>query len=175
MAVIGDSTFLHSGITPLVDAVYNQSKITVIISDNSTTAMTGHQEHPGTGVSVQGQQVGKVMLEDLVKGIGVKNLTVVDSFNIKDIRTAVKDALDRQELSVIIVRGACAVQRAQAKVNHEQSISPKCNQCGICLLVGCPAIQTQGKQPIIDITIVYRLHCLSADLPQTGNRSGIPD
>jgi len=77
----------------------------VIISDNSTTAMTGHQEHPGTGVSVQGQEVGKVVLEDLVRGIGVKNLAVVDSFNIKEIRTAVKDSLDRQELSVVIVRG----------------------------------------------------------------------
>ncbi len=152
VAVIGDSTFLHSGITPLVDAVYNQSKITVIISDNSTTAMTGHQEHPGTGVSVQGQEVGKVVLEDLVRGIGVKNLTVVDSFNIKDIRTAVKGALDSQELSVIIVRGACAVQ--VPRHSEPRSIdTTKCNQCGICLLVGCPAIQTSDKQPIIDITM----------------------
>ena len=109
VAVIGDSTFLHSGITPLVDAVYNQSKITVIITDNSTTAMTGHQEHPGTGISVQGQAGGKVVLEDVVKGIGVKNLAVVNSFNIKEIRTAVKSALDSNELSVVIVRGACVV------------------------------------------------------------------
>ena len=152
VAVIGDSTFLHSGITPLVDAVYNQSKITVVILDNSTTAMTGHQEHPGTGVSVQGKQVGKVILEDLVQGIGVKDLKVVDSFNIKDIRTAIKDSLDRQELSVVIVRGACAVR--VPKLSEVRAIdTARCNQCGICLLVGCPAIQTtQGKQPVIDIT-----------------------
>ena len=151
VAIIGDSTFLHSGITPLVDAVYNQSKITVVILDNNTTAMTGHQEHPGTGVSVQGQQVGKVILEDLVKGIGVKDLKVVDSFNIKGIRTALKDSLNRQELSVIIVRGACAVR--VPKHSEVRTIdTAKCNQCGICLLVGCPAIQTSGKQPVIDIT-----------------------
>ena len=135
-----------------MDAVYNQSKITVVILDNSTTAMTGHQEHPGTGVSVQGKQVGKVILEDLVQGIGVKDLKVVDSFNIKDIRTAIKDSLDRQELSVVIVRGACAVR--VPKLSEVRAIdTTKCNQCGICLLVGCPAIQTtQGKQPVIDIT-----------------------
>jgi indolepyruvate ferredoxin oxidoreductase alpha subunit len=149
VAVIGDSTFLHSGITPLVDAVYNQSTITVVILDNSTTAMTGHQEHPGTGVSVQGQPVGKVVLEDVVKGVGVKNLAVVDSFNLKDIRTALKNAFDSHQLSVIIVRGACAVH--VPKHGAIQTVdTEKCNQCGICLLVGCPAIQTNGKQPVID-------------------------
>jgi indolepyruvate ferredoxin oxidoreductase alpha subunit len=150
VAVIGDSTFLHSGITPLVDAVYNQSKITVVILDNSTTAMTGHQEHPGTGISAQGETVGKVILEDVVKGVGVKNVAVVDSFNIKELRKTIKGALDSRELSVVIVRGACVVQKPRhgetQVVNTE-----KCNQCGICLLVGCPAIQTTGKQPIIDI------------------------
>ena len=151
VAVIGDSTFLHSGITPLVDAVYNQSKITVIISDNSTTAMTGHQEHPGTGISVQGETVGKVILEDVVRGVGVKNVVVVDSFNIRELRKTIKGALDSQELSVVIVRGACVVH--VPKHGATQMIdTEKCNQCGICLLVGCPAIQTtHGKQPIIDI------------------------
>ena len=152
VAVIGDSTFLHSGITPLVDAVYNQSKITIVILDNGTTAMTGHQEHPGTGISVQGQGVGKVVLEDLIKGIGVKYLKIVDSFNIKEIRTAVKDSLERQELSVIIVRGGCAVRVPKHDVPRKIDTG-KCNQCGICLLIGCPAIQTEGKQPIIDVTM----------------------
>jgi indolepyruvate ferredoxin oxidoreductase alpha subunit len=149
VAVIGDSTFLHSGVTPLIDAVYNQSKITIIITDNSTTAMTGHQEHPGTGVSVQGMPVGKVILEDVVKGVGVKNVAVVNSFNIKELRTAIKSAMDSGELSVVIVRGACVVQKP--KHGETQSVdTEKCNQCGICLLVGCPAIQTKGKQPVID-------------------------
>jgi indolepyruvate ferredoxin oxidoreductase alpha subunit len=152
VAVIGDSTFLHSGITPLVDAVYNQSKITVVILDNSTTAMTGHQEHPGTGISVQGQTVGKVIIENIVKGIGVSDLKVVSSFNIKEIRAAVKDSLEKPELSVIIVRGNCVV-RVPKSAEPRVVDTKKCNQCGICLLIGCPAIQTSGEQPIIDVTM----------------------
>jgi indolepyruvate ferredoxin oxidoreductase alpha subunit len=149
VAVIGDSTFLHSGVTPLIDAVYNQSKITVIITDNSTTAMTGHQEHPGTGVSVQGGTVGKVIIEDVVKGVGVKNVAVVSSFNIKEIRAAIKSAMESSELSVVIVRGACVVNVPKHGVTQIIDTG-KCNQCGMCLLVGCPAIQTKGKQPAID-------------------------
>ena len=104
----------------------------------------------------------------------MKNVAVVDSFNIKETQKTIKDALDSQELSVVIVRGACAVQKP--KHGETRAIdTAKCNQCGICLLVGCPAIQTKGKQPIIDIGNVHRLYHLSADLPQTGNRTGIPD
>jgi indolepyruvate ferredoxin oxidoreductase alpha subunit len=148
-AVIGDSTFLHSGITPLIDAVYNQSKITVIILDNGTTAMTGHQEHPATGISAQGKKVGQVQLEDLVKGLGIRDVKVVNAFNIRELRAAVKDSLDRPELSVIISRGPCAVRTPRGS---ESSIidTERCNQCDICLLIGCPAIQSDGKQPFID-------------------------
>jgi indolepyruvate ferredoxin oxidoreductase alpha subunit len=149
VAVIGDSTFLHSGITPLVDAVYNQSKITVIILDNGTTAMTGHQEHPGTGISAQGKQVGQVVLEDLVRGMGIRDVKVVNAFNIKDLRVAVKDSLDKPELSVIISRGACAVRTPRGSDPRAIDVE-HCNQCGICLLVGCPAIQSEAKQPSID-------------------------
>jgi len=148
-AVIGDSTFLHSGITPLIDAVYNQSKITVIILDNGTTAMTGHQEHPATGVSAQGKKVGQVVLEDLVKGLGIKDVKVVDALNIRELRAAVKDSLDKPELSVIISRGACAV-RTPRGVDPSAIDEERCNQCDICLLIGCPAIQSDGKQPSID-------------------------
>jgi indolepyruvate ferredoxin oxidoreductase alpha subunit len=149
VAVIGDSTFLHSGITPLIDAVYNQSKITVIILDNSTTAMTGHQEHPGTGISAQGNQVGKVVLEELARGMGIRDVKVVNAFNIKDLRSAVRDSLDRPELSVIISRGPCAVRTPRGS-DPSAIDTERCNQCGICLLVGCLAIQSEGKQPFID-------------------------
>jgi indolepyruvate ferredoxin oxidoreductase alpha subunit len=149
VAVIGDSTFLHSGITPLIDAVYNQSKITVIILDNGTTAMTGHQEHPGTGISAQGNQVGKVVLEELVRGMGIRDVKVVNAFNIKDLRSAVRDSLDKPELSVIISRGSCAVRTSRGS-DPSAIDTERCNQCGICLLVGCPAIQSEGKQPFID-------------------------
>ncbi len=151
VAVIGDSTFLHSGITPLIDAVYNQSKITVLILDNSTTAMTGHQEHPGTGLSAKGEPAGKVVLENIVKGLGISDVKVVDAFKIKEVRSALKDSLERDALSVVIMRGNCAV-KVPKKVNPRAVTKELCNQCEICLLVGCPAIQTEGKQPVIDQT-----------------------
>jgi indolepyruvate ferredoxin oxidoreductase alpha subunit len=148
-AVIGDSTFLHSGVTPLIDAVYNQSKITVIILDNGTTAMTGHQEHPATGISVQGKKVGRVVLEDLVRGLGINDVKVVDAFKIRELRAAVKDSLDRPELSVIISRGPCAVRIPKGSdVNVIDT--ERCNKCDICLLIGCPAIQSDGKKLFID-------------------------
>ncbi len=158
VAVIGDSTFLHSGITPLVDAVYNQSKITVIILDNGTTAMTGHQEHPGTGISAQGKQVGQVALEDLVRGMGIKDVKVVNAFNIKDLRTAAKDSLDKPELSVIISRGSCAVRTPRGS-DPRVIDTERCNQCGICLLVGCPAIQSDVRQPFIDPSMCMGEKC----------------
>lgn len=148
-AVIGDSTFLHSGITPLIDAVYNQSKITVIILDNGTTAMTGHQEHPATGISAQGKKVGQVILEDLVRGLGISDVKVVDAFKIRELRAAVKDSLERPELSVIISRGPCAVRTPRGS---DVSVidSERCNKCDICLLIGCPAIQSDGEKLLID-------------------------
>ena len=152
VAVIGDSTFLHSGITPLVDAVYNEGRITVIILDNRTTAMTGHQEHPGTGISAQGKETTAVDLEHLVRGIGVSDVKVVDAFNLKALRASVKSSLDNPELSVIIVRGACSVhvpRRSEPRTIDTE----KCNQCGICLLVGCPAIESENGQVYIDTAL----------------------
>ncbi len=158
VAVIGDSTFLHSGITPLVNAVYNQGAITVLILDNSTTAMTGHQEHPGTGVSAQGKQTGSVRIEDIVRGVGVKHVRVVDAFNLKDLRTAVRESLEVPELSVIVVRGDCA---AHVKRRSVPSVvdAEKCNQCGTCLLIGCPAIQSEEGQVRIDPGLCYGQAC----------------
>jgi len=152
VAVIGDSTFLHSGITPLIDAVYNQSRITILILDNATTAMTGHQEHPGTGLTAKGEPAGRVVLENIIKGIGISDVKVVDAFKVKELRAALKDSLERDELSVVIVRGACAVKEPK-RANPRAIDKDLCNQCGICLLIGCPAIQTEGKQPVIDATM----------------------
>jgi len=152
VAVIGDSTFLHSGITPLVNAVYNEGRITVIILDNRTTAMTGHQDHPGTGISAQGKETAAVDLERLVQGIGVSDVKVVDAFNMKALRASVRSSLSSPELSVIIVRGACSVhvpRRAEPRAINAE----KCNQCGVCLLIGCPAIQSENGQVYIDTAL----------------------
>jgi indolepyruvate ferredoxin oxidoreductase, alpha subunit len=149
VAIIGDSTFMHSGITGLLDAVYNDGKITIVILDNSTTAMTGHQDHPGTGVTAQGKETQKVEIESLVRGIGVKNVSVVNAFDIKTLRSTVKSALDSRELTVIIVRGDCPVR--VPKRSEPRAIDTEiCNRCGTCLLLGCSAIQVRNEQVCID-------------------------
>jgi len=151
VAVIGDSTFLHSGITPLVNAVYNEAQITVVILDNRTTAMTGRQDHPGTGVSAQGKGTKAVELEHLVRGIGVRDVKVVDAFDIKALRASVRSSLDNPELSVIIVRGACSVG---VPYSEPRAIdAEKCDNCNVCLLIGCPAIQSENEQIQIDTAL----------------------
>ncbi len=149
VAVIGDSTFIHSGITGVVDAVYNKGQITIIILDNSTTAMTGHQDHPGTGVSAKGTPTKAVDLEKLVRGIGVEDVKVVDAFDMKEIRAAVKSSIDHPDLSVIIVRGACSVRVKKRSAPSEIDIE-KCDLCGTCLKIGCAAIQKDHDHIIVD-------------------------
>ncbi|MDP3879197.1 MAG: thiamine pyrophosphate-dependent enzyme, partial [Dehalococcoidales bacterium] len=158
VAVIGDSTFMHSGITGVVNAIYNQGKITIIILDNGTTAMTGHQEHPGTGVSAQGKETVRVELEEVVRGIGVKDVKVIDAFNLKALRAGLRSALDSPELSVIIVRGRCSI--LTPKGTDPRSIDAEtCNQCGVCLLIGCPAIQSDREQVYIDAALCVGETC----------------
>ncbi len=152
VAVIGDSTFLHAGISGVVNAVYNKGQITLIILDNGTTAMTGRQEHPGTGISAQGKKTKKVELEQLVRGIGVSNVKVVDAFNMKALRNSVRSSLDSPELSAIIVRGACAV-RIPKRSEPRAIDTERCNLCGICLLLGCPAIQSDDERVYIDTAL----------------------
>ncbi len=152
VAVIGDSTFLHSGITGVVDAVYNQAQITIIILDNGTTAMTGHQDHPGTGISAQGKKTKAVELERLVRGIGVDDVKVVDAFNMKALRTAVRSSVDSPELSVIIVRGTCSVL-LRTRPGPRAVDAEKCDRCGVCLKIGCPAIQSENGQVYIDAAL----------------------
>jgi len=152
IAVIGDSTFLHSGITSVVNGVYNGGQITIVILDNGTTAMTGHQDHPGTGISAQGKKTQPVELERLVRGIGVNDIKVIDAFDMKALRAAVRSSLDSPELSVIIVRGTCAV-RLQTRSGPRAVDMDKCDDCGICLRLGCPAIQKLDGQLYIDAAL----------------------
>ncbi len=149
VAVIGDSTFYHSGVSGLLTAVYFNSKITIVILDNLTTAMTGHQDHPGTGVSAQGDPATTVELEQLVRGCGVEDMVTVDAFDIKAVRNGVKSALDADNLSVIIVRGNCAV-RIKQRSGARAVDAEYCNDCGMCLLLGCSAIQKRDGRIVID-------------------------
>jgi indolepyruvate ferredoxin oxidoreductase alpha subunit len=158
VAVIGDSTFMHSGITSLVNAVYNQSKITIIILDNETTAMTGHQGHPGTGISARGQETKKVELENLISGIGVTDVKVVDAFDVRAVRQQVRSSLDNPELSVIIARGSCAML---VRTRDEPRVidSLKCDRCGVCFLTGCSAIQQDNERIFIDSALCLGEAC----------------
>jgi indolepyruvate ferredoxin oxidoreductase alpha subunit len=149
VAVIGDSTFMHAGIPSLVSAVYNQAQITIVILDNHTTAMTGHQEHPGTGISAKGQKTQAVDLESLARGIGVRDVKVINAFDLKALRAGVRDSLAKPEVSVIIVRGACSI-RLRKRTNPRVIDTEKCNQCSICLRLGCPAIQSNDGRLLID-------------------------
>ena len=149
VAVIGDSTFLHSGVTGLINAVYNQSGITLIILDNSTTGMTGHQQHPATGKNLLGQPAPIVLLDELCKACGVKDLQIVDAYDVAAVETAIKKATASQEVSVIIAQRPCVLLSKEAKPKVKVD---NCRNCGVCMRLGCPAI-SKGKDGIkIDMT-----------------------
>jgi len=179
VAVIGDSTFLHSGITGLVNAVYNKGQITIIILDNRTTAMTGHQEHPSTGITAQGKETRAIEFEPLARGIGVEDVKTLNAWDLEALRDSVKSSLANPELSLIIVRGACSVRAAKHSNPRIIDIS-LCNQCNLCLMIGCPAIQKEQEQVYIDIslcigdtcTLCQQLCPRKAISPQEGNKTG---
>ena len=147
VAVIGDSTFLHSGVTGLINAVYNRSGITLIILDNSTTGMTGHQQHPATGKDLQGNPAPVVLLDELCKACGVKDLHIVDAYDVKAVEKVVKEATASEEVSVIIAQRACALldKSKQPVVTVEN-----CKNCGVCMRLGCPAIRKGANGIEID-------------------------
>lgn len=145
VAVIGDSTFFHSGITGLVDMVYNGATSTVMILDNSTTGMTGHQEHPSTGKNIKGEIAHAIDIPTLVKSIGVKHVRVVDPFDLKELEQVLKEETAREEVSVIITKRPCALLDKKT-VLPPYTITDKCKMCGMCMKLGCPAIEkVDGK------------------------------
>jgi indolepyruvate ferredoxin oxidoreductase alpha subunit len=142
VAVIGDSTFLHSGITGLLNVVYNKGAVTIIILDNRTTAMTGRQDHPGTGFTLQGEDAFQVDLVKLAKGLGVKHVKVVNPYQLAETERVIKREVRRPEPSVIIARAPCVLSRREKAVSGKAfSVNPGlCAGCRACLRLGCPAI-----------------------------------
>jgi indolepyruvate ferredoxin oxidoreductase alpha subunit len=149
VAVLGDSTFMHSGITGLVDVVYSQGNTTVIILDNGTTAMTGHQGHPGTGVSVTGARGQPVLPEKLAEGIGIRDVNVVDAFDLDALRTTIKRCVESDEPSVIVARGPCILTNRGARAPFQVN-ADECVSCYACLDLGCPAITVSDDKAVID-------------------------
>lgn len=153
VAVIGDSTFLHTGINSLVNMVYNKSTATVLILDNRTTGMTGHQEHAATGKTLKGEDTYAIDLSVLCKAIGVPNVFVVDAFDVKTLESTIKESVQSDQLTVIIAKAPCALLKGQKFPNKCVVDADKCKKCGMCLKIGCPAI-SKGKdgKVVIDIT-----------------------
>ena len=152
VAVIGDSTFMHSGMTGLANIAYNQSNSTVIILDNSITGMTGHQQNPTTGYNIKGDPAGKIDLESLCRAMGFKRVRVVDPYNLKECDQAVKEELSADEASVIISRRPCALLKY---VKHKAPLAvnkDKCIGCKSCMKIGCPAISMKEGKAHVDFT-----------------------
>lgn len=152
VAVIGDSTFMHSGMTGLVNIAYNATNSTVIILDNSITGMTGHQQNPTTGKNLKGDPAVAVNLEELCKAIGIKRVRVVDPYSLAETEAAIKEELAVEEPSVIISRRPCALLKY---VKHKPALkveADKCKGCKACMKLGCPAISMNDGKAVIDHT-----------------------
>lgn len=151
VSVIGDSTFMHSGITGLIDIVYNKGNNTVIILDNSITGMTGHQENPTTGKTIRGEATKQVDLIKLAQAVGIEHVVVADPFDVKTFEKVVKEEVARQEPSVIIAQRPCALLKGVKYTGHCK-ITDKCKNCKMCMKLGCPAISVKGDSVVIDST-----------------------
>lgn len=153
VSVIGDSTFMHSGITGLVDIVYNKGNNTVIILDNSITGMTGHQDNPTTGYTIRKEETKQVNLITLCKSIGIEHVVVADPFDVKNFEKVVKEEVEREEPSVIIAQRPCALlPNMRKKYSGHCHITDKCKKCKMCMKLGCPAISLDGDTVKIDTT-----------------------
>ena len=153
VAVIGDSTFMHSGMTSLVNVAYNATNSTVIILDNSITGMTGHQQNPTTGYNIKGEIAAKVNLEELCKALGINRVRVVDPYNLKECETAIKEELAVEEPSVIISRRPCVLLKSVKALPSLKVDADKCKSCKRCMGLGCPAISMKDGKAVIDNTL----------------------
>ena len=153
VAVIGDSTFMHSGITGLVNIAYNESNATVIILDNSITGMTGHQQNPTTGFNLKGDPCTKIDLESLCKAVGIRRVRVVDPYDLSQCEQVIKEELAAPEASVVISRRPCALLKY---VKHKAPLTVdtgKCVGCKTCMKIGCPAISVTDGKAGVDATL----------------------
>ncbi len=151
VAVIGDSTFVHSGITGLIDHIYNKSTGTIVILDNRTTAMTGHQDHPGTGLTLGKEETAGIDFVALVRGLGVKHVRSVDPYRLRELEQAIREEMAREELSVVIASRPCVLLGSD-RVSQipDFAYRVECTGCKKCLRLGCPALFPAGDQIQVD-------------------------
>ena len=154
VAVIGDSTFLHTGVNSLMNMVYNKATGTVMILDNSTTGMTGHQDHAATGKTLMGEPTYAIDIYNLCKSMGIEHVVEVSSFDQAGLTKAIKEETARDEVSVIICQAPCALLKGQKFPNVCKPVSDKCKKCGACLKPGCPALTKNADGTVsIDVTM----------------------
>ena len=154
VAVIGDSTFMHTGVNSLINMVYNQGAGTVMILDNSTTGMTGHQDHAATGKTLMGEVVPAIDIVQLCKSIGIKNVVEVNAFDIAQLEKVVKEEVAKDEVSVIITKSPCVLIKGQKFPYKCVAETDKCKKCGMCLRPGCPALTKNADGTVaIDATL----------------------
>jgi len=159
VCVVGDSTFVHMGINGLIDIAYNGSDSTVIILDNSTTGMTGHQENPTTGINIKGERVGKIDLEALCRAMGIERVQTIDPYDLAACDAAITEEMAVSGASVIIARRPCALLKT-TKSNPPLTIDEnKCTGCKVCMQIGCPAINMNSKKAAINRTL-----CVGCDV-----------
>ena len=150
VAVIGDSTFMKKGINSIMNMVYNQATGTVIILDNSTTGMTGHQDHAATGKTLKGQVVPAINIYGLCKSLGIEHVCEVDAFDQAEVERVIKEEVARDAVSVIITKAPCALLKGIKFPNKCRPLPDKCKKCGACLRPGCPAL-TKNEDGTISI------------------------
>ena len=153
VAIIGDSTFIHSGITGLIDVVYNKGNSTVIILDNSITGMTGHQHNPTTGYTIKGETTKKVDLVKLCEAVGIERVHVEDPFDLKGLEQTIKEELQSEGPSVIISRRPCALLKGVNYEGARRINTEKCKKCRACLSIGCPALVDMGDHIKVNETL----------------------
>jgi indolepyruvate ferredoxin oxidoreductase alpha subunit len=151
VGVVGDSTFFHSGITGLIDIVYNRGSSTIIVLDNRTTAMTGHQDHPGTGLTLMGEDTKAISIQEVGKACGVDRISTVNPYDLEETERAIAEELAAEDPSLIVSLAPCPL-RERRRVGPVRAIDPElCKGCKKCLKLGCPAIQFDGEVPKINI------------------------
>ncbi len=154
VAVIGDSTFLHTGINSLMNMVYNQATGTVVILDNSTTGMTGHQDHAATGKTLKGEVVPAINLMQLCRSLGIAHVMEVDAFDTAELERVIKEEVARDEVSVIITKSPCVLLKGNVFPYKCKPVTDACKKCGMCLKPGCPALTKQADGTVaIDDTM----------------------
>ncbi len=146
-AILGDSTFFHSGMTGLLNVVYNRGASTVIVLDNRTTAMTGHQDHPGTGKTLLGEETAAISIEQVAKGLGVARVRTVDCYDLSEVEAVLKEELEAREPSVVVAKRPCITGLRISLGRQFRIVEGKCRACRACLRLGCPALELGEPDP----------------------------